>query len=160
MGKLIASTYGEALFLLAMEEKRLDEFYESAKDMIACLKENRDMENHVPKELFVMMALMAQKGRSAEFLPALEEFLHLVKAEKQIGTVEVRSAASLSEEQKHRLEQKLLKTTRYKGLELSYVVDDVLIGGMTIRVGDRVLDNSIQTKLHRLSKELGGNAVL
>ena len=35
-----------------------------------------------------------------------------------------------------------------------YEVDTALIGGMVIRMGDRVVDSSIRTKLYNLSKEL------
>jgi F-type H+-transporting ATPase subunit delta len=37
---------------------------------------------------------------------------------------------------------------------MDYTVDESLIGGMTVRIGDRVVDSSIKTKLYELSKEL------
>ena len=37
---------------------------------------------------------------------------------------------------------------------MDYQVDDSLIGGMIIRIGDRVVDSSIRSKLDNLTKEL------
>ena len=60
----------------------------------------------------------------------------------------------LSEEQKKAVENRLLKTTRYVEFEMHYKVDAALIGGMEIRIGDRVVDSSIRTKLQNLTREL------
>lgn len=38
---------------------------------------------------------------------------------------------------------------------MNYQLDPSLIGGMVIRIGDRVVDGSIKTKLDKLSRELG-----
>ena len=37
---------------------------------------------------------------------------------------------------------------------MNYKTDAALIGGMVIRIGDRVVDSSIRTKLNKLSSEL------
>ena len=37
---------------------------------------------------------------------------------------------------------------------MNYEVDKSLIGGMIVRIGDRVIDSSIQTKLGHLSRDL------
>ena len=64
------------------------------------------------------------------------------------------TAAALREEQKAQIEQKLLQTTSYKKMEMHYGVDGSLIGGMVIRIGDRVVDSSIKTKLSELTRQL------
>ncbi|MBO6015770.1 MAG: F0F1 ATP synthase subunit delta, partial [Lachnospiraceae bacterium] len=45
-------------------------------------------------------------------------------------------------------------TTGYKEVEMHYDVDEKLIGGMKIRIGDRVVDSSVQTKLSEMTKQL------
>ena len=49
---------------------------------------------------------------------------------------------------------RLLETTDFESFEMNYTVDKSLLGGMVIRVGDRVVDTSIQNKLKSLSKQL------
>ena len=39
-------------------------------------------------------------------------------------------------------------------MEMNYMLDKSLIGGMVIRIGDRVVDSSIRTKLEGIEKEL------
>ena len=64
------------------------------------------------------------------------------------------SAVELSDAQKEATKKRLLETTRYVEFEMHYDVDKDLIGGMVIRIGDRVVDSSIKTKLYDLTREL------
>lgn len=64
------------------------------------------------------------------------------------------SATELSAEQKESIEKRLLETTSYESFRMNYDVDAGLIGGMVIRIGDRVVDSSIRTKLGNMAKEL------
>ena len=57
-------------------------------------------------------------------------------------------------EQKKKIEEKLLATTQYIQFEMHFDVDKSLIGGMVIRIGDRVVDSSIRTKLNQMTQTL------
>ena len=48
----------------------------------------------------------------------------------------------------------MLATTKYVEFEMHFDVDATLIGGMQIRIGDRVVDSSIKNKLNDLTREL------
>lgn len=52
------------------------------------------------------------------------------------------------------IEAKLLETTSFVKMEMNYQVDPSIIGGMIIRIGDRVVDSSIVTKMNLLQKLL------
>ena len=176
MAKLVSKTYGDALLAVAMEENRMDEFFEAALGLTEILRANEDFSklmNHpkimtedkvkiveetfagrIPKELVGIMTLMVEKGRANEMLPVFDYFVALVKAEKKIGKADVTTAVDLNDAQKKSVEKKLLETTKYETFEMCYHVDETLIGGMIIRIGDRVMDSSIKTKLYNLSREL------
>ena len=113
------------------------------------------------------------KGNITRFVVNIKEALsenNIAKARelcnKQKGSVanvvyaalekydEMEKDNELSKEQKEQVEKKLLETTNYVSFEMHYEVDTALIGGMVIRMGDRVVDSSIRTKLYNLSKEL------
>jgi len=81
-------------------------------------------------------------------------FVELVKEVKRIGTAYVTSAVELKEAQKAQIKERLLATTQYVEFEMNYEVDSSLIGGMIIRIGDRVVDSSIKTQLYELKKQL------
>ena len=97
---------------------------------------------------------MISKGRAGEILSVFDYFVALVKEEKKIGQASVTTAVALSDIQKEKVEKKLLETTKYETFEMHYCVDETLIGGMVIRIGDRVVDSSIRTKLNDLSRQL------
>ena len=176
MAKLVSKTYGDALFAVAMEENRMDELFEAVKTVADILRTNEDfgkLMNHpkiikedkvkiveetfgtkVPKEITGLMSLMITKGRADEMLAVFDYFIDLVKEEKKIGKADVTTAIALGTQQKEKIEKRLLETTNYETFEMCYHVDESLIGGMIIRIGDRVVDSSIKTKLYDLSREL------
>ena len=176
MAKLVSKTYGDALFAVALEENRMDEFFEAVKVVAEILRTNDEfgkLMNHpkimkedkvkivedtfsdrIPKEIVGVMTILVTKGRAEEMLSVFDYFIDLVKEEKKIGIASVTTAVRLSDKQKAKVEQKLLDTTKYETFEMNYSVDASLIGGMVIRIGDRVVDSSIKTKLYELSREL------
>ncbi len=164
------------MFAIAMEDGRMDEFFEAAIALAEILRTNEDFSklmNHpkimkedkvkiveetfaarLPKEFIGLMTLMVEKGRANETLDVFDYFVSLVKEEKKIGKADVTTAITISDAQKKQIEKKLLETTKYESFEMCYHVDESLIGGMVIRIGDRVVDSSIKTKLYELSREL------
>lgn len=164
------------MFAVAAEENRLDEFFEATQAVLQTLEENGDLGklmNHpkiakedkvkiveesfgsvAPKEIVGLMALLVAKAHENEMLSVFRYFIDLVKEEKKIGQAHVTTAVTLKEEQKDKIQKRLLATTDYETFEMHYHVDQSLIGGMVIRIGDRVVDSSIKTKLYDLSREL------
>ena len=169
------------MFAVAKEEGRMDEFYEVANEVAEILRTNLDfarLMNHpeinksdklkiveetfsgnIPQEFVGLMTLMITKNRAGDLLSVFEYFSNLVKEEKKIGKADVTTAIVLTQEQKEKVEKKLLETTKYETFEMCYHVDETLIGGMVIRIGDRVVDSSIKTKLYDLSRQLRNTTV-
>ena len=176
MAKLVAGTYGEALFSLACEENKVDSLYDEVLALEDILEQNPDLTalmNHpkvtkeekqkVIKEVFEGRAsgeltgflnLLLQKDRYSELPAILNFFESRVKEHKGIGVAYVTSAVELSAARKKEIEAKLLSTTSYRSMEMNFTVDESLIGGLVIRIGDRVVDSSIKTKLEGLKREL------
>ena len=176
MAKLVSATYGDALFEVAMEQNMVDALFEEAKAVYEAIGENIelieflnhpkiDKENKVKtienifnrfisKELTGLMVTVVEKDRSKDLKDILEYFLNKVKEHKKIGTAYVTTPMELTNEAKKKVEKRLLETTGYVKFEMIYAVDESLIGGMVIRIGDRVLDSSIKHKLSELSRQL------
>ena len=64
------------------------------------------------------------------------------------------TAVPLNEAKQKEVEQKLLATTAFKKMEMHFQVEEELIGGVIIRIGDRVVDSSIRTKLYEMRRQL------
>ena len=108
----------------------------------------------ISAEFVGLLRLIVEKGHFAKVDTVLDYFIDCVKEYKNIGTAYVTSAMELSEAQKAAVEKRLLETTKYVKFEMHYAVDSALIGGMVIRIGDRVVDSSVRTKLNDLTREL------
>ena len=98
--------------------------------------------------------MVVDKGHFGEIESVLLYFIAEVKESKNIGTAYVTTAMELSDAQKAQIVEKLIQTTKYVEFEMHYDVDAALIGGMVIRIKDRVVDSSIRTKIYDLSREL------
>lgn len=178
MAKQVDATYGNALFELAVEENKIDELYEEAKALAKVISDNEDLikllgHPHVAKEdkvkvvkntfdgrisddLTGLLVMVVEKNHAREINHILEYFIKQVKEYKKIGVVKVTTATELSDTQKAAVEKRILETTAYESLEVDYHQDKTIIGGMIIRIADRVVDSSIRTKLDGMSKALAG----
>ena len=175
MAKLVSKVYGDALFELALEKQSVDTLFEEAAGVREVFAQNQDLmqflthpkigreeKNAAIRNIFDgrgsdvtgFLVLIVDKGRADELDAVLGYFLSVVKEYKKIGVVSVTSAGALDSAQREKIEQKLLATTDYETLEVHYKVDTTLIGGLIIRIGDRVVDSSIRTKLSRMERQL------
>ena len=176
MAKLIEGSYGDALFELALEQNNLDSIAEQVDILTQSFAENPELlkllthpkiskeekvsvienifKGRFSDDIVGFLVIITQKDRGAEIEAILNYFLAKVREYKKIGVARVTSAVELSADQKKRVEEKLLQQTSYESFEVDYSVDASLIGGMVIRIGDRVVDSSIRTKLDNMTKNL------
>ena len=176
MAKLVEGSYGDALFELALEQNNLDSIAEQVDVLAQSFAGNPELLkllNHpkISKEEKVsvienifkgrfsddivgFLVIITEKDRGAEIEGILNYFQAKVREYKKIGVARVVSATGLNADQKAKIEAKLLQQTSYESFEVEYSVDASLIGGMVIRIGDRVVDSSIRTKLDTMTKNL------
>lgn len=176
MAKIVSNVYGDALFSLAMEGNEVDSYMEEAQAISGILKEQPEfcrIMNHpkitkdekmqmletvfkgkISDEMVGLMRMVVEKGHFGEMDHILEYFLERVMEVKNIGVATVTTPMELTERQKQQVEKRLLETTDYVSFHMNYVVEPEVIGGMIIRIGDRVVDSSVRSKLYELSKEL------
>ena len=176
MAKLASKVYGEALFQIAVEEGRIDQVMEEIAAVRKALEENPELaalmehpkiireekvhfiedclKGRVSDDVTGFFTVIVEKGRFKE-LPSIFDYLAArMKEYKKIGVVTVKSAIELRESQKKNIYEKLLATTDYKTLEITWQVEKSLIGGIVIRIGDRVVDGSLKYKLEQLTSRL------
>ncbi len=176
MAKLVSKVYGDALFSLAVEENKLDEIWEEVRAMRRAISENpeflpvlchpemdQDKKMSILEDVFGgkmseesmgFLAVLVRKGRLGEILAVLDYFDEQAKEYKKIGVVEVSTPIPLTDAQKGQIENRLMQVSEYETLEMQYRLDESLLGGMVIRIGNRVLDNSIRSKMETMSRQL------
>ena len=131
MAKLIESSYGDALFELALEQNELDAIAEQVDVLAQSFAENPELLkllNHpkISKEekisvienifkgrfsddIVGFLVIITEKDRGAEIENILHYFQAKVREYKKIGVARVVSATELSDQQKARVEEKLLQ---------------------------------------------------
>lgn len=176
MAKLVSATYGDALFELALEDGKLDGILkevEFLKDSLSTNSELSPLLTHprvseeekkaLMKDIFGgrlsditmgFVMIVIEKGRIGDIETILNYFCEKAREYKNIGVAHVTSAVSLSDKQKKSIEDRLLDTTKYVSYEMDYNVDEKLIGGIVIRIGDRVFDSSVKNCIDKMSREL------
>jgi F-type H+-transporting ATPase subunit delta len=100
-----------------------------------------------------LVALLAER-RGLDLLPQIAtEYNELRKRQRGIVTAIVTSAEPLTGDENRALEEKLRAMTGAT-VELEPRIDEALIGGLTVRIGDQLLDGSVRGRLERLREQL------
>jgi F-type H+-transporting ATPase subunit delta len=176
MAKLVANSYGEALFELALEKNALDDILQEVECIKKVIEENADfrkflghpqiskeekisvIENIFKKkasnDVVGLLVMIVKKDRYNEMISIFDYFVKRVKEHNNIGVAMVTSAVELDAEQKKKVVDRLIELTKYKEFEISYTVDKSILGGLIIRIGDRVVDSSLKNKLNSMTSVL------
>ncbi len=169
----IARPYAKAAFDFAVEKNELDQWgqmltfaAEVAKNeqIKELLTSSLSAEKLV--EIFVaicgeqvnahgqnFLKVMAENGRLTALPDVCNQFFSLKKEYEKEMDVEVISAIELSSQQQADISSKLEQRLERK-VKLNCSIDEALLGGVIIRAGDLVIDNSARGRLKRLSDAL------
>ncbi len=176
----VAGRYASALFALAQEEGRLDAVAEELGQIRQALSESADFARFVKSPVFsraereralaailsamgisgltaAFLGVVARNGRLSHLAEMLAAFDGLLARHRGIVMAEIRTATPLTETQAERLKAALEDTLSAK-VEMESRVDPTLLGGLAVKVGSRMIDNSLRTKLDALKiamKEVG-----
>lgn len=169
----IARPYAKAAFDFAVDKGQLDQWGQMLS-FAAEVAKNEQMRELLTSsfsaekmaEVFVavcgeqvdahgqnLLKVMAENGRLTALPDVCEQFFILKKEHEKEVDVEVISASELSDEQLANIGSKLEARLERK-VKLNCSVDETLLGGVIIRAGDLVIDNSARGRLNRLSDAL------
>ena len=176
----VAGRYATALFELAREEKSVDSVKADLDTFDAMITESADLARLVRSPVFTadaqlkaLSAILERAGIggiAAKFLKVLTAnrrlfavrdvirgFRTLVARFKGEATAEVTVAEQLSDTHLEAL-RGALKTVTGKDVDLKVKVDPAIIGGLIVKLGSRMVDSSLRTKLNSIKhamKEAG-----
>jgi len=170
----LARRYAEALFELA-QKTSLDQTEEELRGLVELVHKNAGVEQilhhpHIPlaQKKDVMngllgagvsllvrnfLFLLIDRRREQILNDVLREFSRLANEARHIVEAHVASAQALSPDQQERLREKLERLTG-KRVRLICTVQPQLIGGVLVKVGDRVIDGTVAHALDRMREEL------
>ena len=112
----------------------------------------------LPRPVLNMLFLMLHRGR-IELLPQVAaHFRQLVNRREGITTATATSAAPLDEAEVSALRERLQQMTGGR-VELELQIDPTILGGVVVRLGDRLIDGSVRGRLERLRNQLASGAI-
>lgn len=174
VGAGIARRYAKALFEVAAQHGRIDEQEQELQQVVDVIESNAglqrvlasnrvglDQKKAVLDELFKglsehtrnFLRVVTDKQRT-EHLPAmLEAYIELADRQRGVVQVEVRSAVPLDEGTMQDIAERL-KGQGVPKARFSTRVEPELIGGLVLRIGDKLYDGSVRTRLQRLKQRL------
>ncbi len=174
----IARTYSEALFEVAKEKGNLDEVHEQLGEIADAVEGDRDLQvfffspyfssnekrDGISKaisggneELINFLELLAEKHRMPALFRIRRRFDELWASENDRLAVTVTSAIELDDSVIKSIGDEIEKKTG-KTIELTSNVDESILGGLVLQVGNRVLDTSIRSRLDKLRREVANPA--
>lgn len=176
----VAGRYATALFELAKDEGRLDETGKALAAFRALLEGSADLKRLVRSPAFSadeqsravgavldkagigglagnFVRLAARNRRLFAIEGMIDAFAALVARDRGEAAAEVTSAVALKPAQVKDLKT-ALKAVTGKDILLAEKVDPALLGGLVVKIGSRMIDSSIRTRLNSLKlrmKEVG-----
>jgi F-type H+-transporting ATPase subunit delta len=174
----IARTYSEALFEVAKEKGNLDEVHEQLGEIADAVENDRDLQvfffspyfssnekrdgiskaiSGGNKELINFLELLAEKHRMPALFRIRRRFDELWSVENERLAVTVTSAIELDDKVIKSIGDEIEEKTG-KTIELTTNVDESILGGLVLQVGNRVLDSSIRSRLEKLRREVANPA--
>lgn len=169
-----ARRYAEAAFQLASRDGALDAWADGlnltaalvadeqiaaalnnparpARERLAVLEEL--LKDRAPEGVLKLAGLLAQRGRIDRLPTVAAEYRRLLDEERGNVAASVTSAAPLTPGETEAVRAWVARTTG-KTVDLTATVDEALIGGLTVRVGDTLMDASVRGRLERLRTDL------
>ena len=169
-----ARRYAEAVFQLAERDDSLDRWAQDLRlaaefsadpglarvvDSPTVQAAQRDellgglLAKRLSKPALNLVQLLAGKGKLELLGPISAEYQRLLNAKEGIVSALVTSARPLDQDEDKAIRARIAEMTGSK-VEIETAVDSALIGGLTVRIGDRLIDASVRGRLERLREQL------
>ncbi len=175
MAELITKRYATALFDIANEQGAMHNFKNEAAMLVSLfaeqkaylemlshpkilLEEKVDMiekafQNQVSEPIIGLLVLLIKKGRQDYIVAILKHFMDMVEETEGFIKASVTSAIQLKEQQLAQIKANIESNTK-KQVNLVATVDPSILGGLIVRVGDKVVDGSVRGQMNAMKGQL------
>jgi F-type H+-transporting ATPase subunit delta len=175
----LAGRYAKSLIGLATEQNLLEDVYQDMLSLKSVCKNNRDFvvllkspvvtpdrkesilhtatTGKVTELTAAFNRLLIKKGRESVLPEIIDAFIEQYKYQKGIHTIKLTTAIPVSEEVKQAIVSKVQSLIPMKTVELETVVQEDIIGGFLLQVGDTLVDASISYDLNKIRSQFLNN---
>lgn len=173
----VAKRYALALFQLAKEHQLLGQTEEELRVVKEVLDNSSDLKvvlkspkvsvvkkKEMIKEAFSgvnsfvlnTLMLLIDRHREDQIVEVADNFVELSNEEQGIAEAKVYSIRPLTGEEQQNISTSFAAKVGKKSLRIDNIVNSKLLGGLKLRIGNRIYDGSLRGKLDRLERKLLG----
>jgi F-type H+-transporting ATPase subunit delta len=171
----VSKRYARALYEVAKERGLIDRIETELNSVVDAVKQNADLEKllmhphisstakkelvkdlfqaHLAEETMNFLNILIENGRESDLSLIAYAYVQLANAERGIADAVVTTAKALSEEEKAQIAERFGNVLNKK-LRIHTVVDPSILGGVVVKIGDRLYDGSIKTRLEQFAHQL------
>ena len=175
MINVIADRYAQALFEVGEETQATSELYKELSELVDILNENKDLysflksplissedkknviqnifKDQLSKNMNNFLKIVIDKDRMSTIEHIKETYKSLLNDKNNILEGTAITAVKLTEKEIKDLETNLSK--RYnKNVTLNNIVDETILGGVLVKLGNEEIDGTVKTRLSKMKKNL------
>ncbi len=171
----VAKRYARALFEVANERGLVDQIETELRSVVDAIEGNAELakilmhphiapdakkelvsqlfQARVATETLNFLNLLIDNKRESDLAPIVRAYVVLANEARGIADAVVTTAKPLSDEEQTQLAEQFGKILN-KTLRVTTVVDPSILGGVVVKIGDRLYDGSIKTKLEHFAHQL------
>lgn len=175
----LAGRYAKSILGLAIERGELETVYKDMQYLNEVSKVNREFvvvlkspvitpdkkeaileavtKGNISALTDSFIRLLLRKGRETNLPEITNAFIAQYKEYQQIHIVKLTTATPVSDQVKNEIVEKVKSESGMKNIELSTSVDEALIGGFVLQIGDTLVDASIAYDLNAIKKQFLNN---
>jgi F-type H+-transporting ATPase subunit delta len=175
----LAARYAKSLLDLAVEKDQLEAVYNDMRFLQDLIRGSRELTNllkspiinpdkkdkildaitagRVSVTISTFIKLLVAKGREIYLAEIVHAFIEQYKTYKGIQTVKLTTAVPVGEELKKAIVAKVSGERNADKIELVTAVDENLIGGFVLEIGDELVDGSVAFDLKNIKKQFQNN---
>ena len=175
----LASRYAKSLIDLAVERGQLEQVFADMQLLQQICKGNRDFINllrspvvkgdtkiKILKAITIgkiteltdsFITLLIRKTRESNLPEIITAFISQYKAHKNIHTVKLTTAFPVNDVVRKAITDQVKKASGFDTIELDEKIDENIIGGFVLQVGDKLVDASIAYDLKSIAKQFENN---
>ncbi|MCF6410928.1 F0F1 ATP synthase subunit delta [Pseudalkalibacillus salsuginis] len=174
--EVVAKRYASALFEVAQGRNALDQVEKELVSVKSVIQENKQLltilnhpkissddkkailsklfGNQLSEAVHNTLLLMVDRKRETMIPNMVEQYIKLANEERGVADATVYSVRILTEEEQQAISKTFAERINVKELRVENVIDQDLVGGIKVKIGNRIFDGSVSGKLNRIQRQL------
>ncbi len=175
MINIIGSRYAEALFQVGEENNNTDKLYQELKEVVDVISSNKDLngvmksplvgkedkknlidvilKGQISPEMNNFLKIVIDKDRVLALQSIEKSFKELLNEKNNVLEGTAITAVAMEDSELTNLEAKL--SNKYnKKVTLKNIVDETILGGVLVRLGNEEIDGTVKTRLSKMKENL------